>query len=203
MSTRSSTQPSHPYTRGAAQIDSARRGRPRPALPVPARSRSRAPSSRLRLPPRCPLRIERCATERPPPSPFGPTHHAACWVTGEAASAVAAPCARRGACAMIASIADEPLIRASGLAKISRARLASASARSGATCAPWTAFHFDSRGKGRRWPWSANPGCGKSTLGRLMLRLIEPSAGSVSYRRNGPRRRFRRRRCGPCGATCR
>jgi peptide/nickel transport system ATP-binding protein len=40
---------------------------------------------------RCPLRIERCATERPPAFAFGPTHHAACWVTGEAASAGAPP----------------------------------------------------------------------------------------------------------------
>ena len=43
----------------------------------------------------------------------------------------------------------------------------------------------------RRWRWSARSGCGKSTVSRLVLRLIEPDAGNGSLR--GPR--SRRPRC--------
>ena len=33
----------------------------------------------------------------------------------------------------------------------------------------------------RRWPLVGESGCGKSTVGRLVLRLIEPTAGSVRF----------------------
>ena len=33
----------------------------------------------------------------------------------------------------------------------------------------------------RPWRWSVKSGCGKSTVGRLALRLIEPSAGTVRF----------------------
>ena len=43
-------------------------------------------------------------------------------------------------------------------------------------CARWTASICGSA-RARRWGWSARCGCGKSTLGRLFLRLIEPTDG--------------------------
>ena len=37
-------------------------------------------------------------------------------------------------------------------------------------------FHI---GPGRRWGSSASSGCGKSTVGRTLLKLLEPSSGSI------------------------
>ena len=35
------------------------------------------------------------------------------------------------------------------------------------------------RRRARRWGWSARSGCGKTTVGRTILRLIEPTAGTI------------------------
>ena len=46
-------------------------------------------------------------------------------------------------------------------------------------------------------------GCGKSTTARLMLKLLEPTAGTIRF--DGPRHHEPQpaARCGPCGARCR
>ena len=46
-------------------------------------------------------------------------------------------------------------------------------------------------------------GCGKSTTGRMILRLIEASAGHDPLRRRGRARARPAARCATCGATCR
>ena len=45
-------------------------------------------------------------------------------------------------------------------------------------CAPSTACRSTS-GPGRRWGSSASSGCGKSTVGRTLLKLLQPSAGTI------------------------
>ena len=46
-------------------------------------------------------------------------------------------------------------------------------------------------------------GCGKSTTGRLVLRLMEPTAGSVRFEGERDRRPRQAVRCAACAATCR
>ena len=47
-------------------------------------------------------------------------------------------------------------------------------------CVRWMEFLLTSL-QARRWDWLANPGCGKSTVGRCLLRLIEPTAGKIEF----------------------
>ncbi len=46
-------------------------------------------------------------------------------------------------------------------------------------------------------------GCGKTTLGRAILRLVEPTGGRVVLRRRGRRGAVARRNCAASGGTCR
>ena len=46
-------------------------------------------------------------------------------------------------------------------------------------------------------------GCGKSTIGKLILRLQDPTAGDILWRGRSDRAPERGARCGRCGANCR
>jgi oligopeptide/dipeptide ABC transporter ATP-binding protein len=82
------TQPRHPYTR--ALIDSIPRPDPGQRMssvrlsgeiPSPV-----DPPSGCRFHPRCPVAVDRCATQEPPTVTFGPGHRADCLVLAESAS---------------------------------------------------------------------------------------------------------------------
>ncbi|OWJ67411.1 ABC transporter ATP-binding protein [Inquilinus limosus] len=81
-------RPSHPYTQGLLQsiprLDDDRRRLYQIAGSVP---QAGSLGAGCPFQPRCPLRVDRCAVERPPMFDFGPQHRAACWVTAAAASA--------------------------------------------------------------------------------------------------------------------
>ena len=57
--------------------------------------------------------------------------------------------------------------------------------------------------RARRWRWWASSGCGKSTVGRLVLRLIEPSAGTGALRGRRPAGARLATRCARAGGACR
>ena len=46
-------------------------------------------------------------------------------------------------------------------------------------------------------------GCGKSTVGRTLLKLLEPTGGTDPRRRRGHHRSRRARACCPTGGACR
>ncbi|MEZ2126500.1 MULTISPECIES: ABC transporter ATP-binding protein [unclassified Sinorhizobium] len=74
--------PSHPYTRGLLQSiprlsdDNTRLYQIPGSVPVAGSVKAGCPFYA-----RCPLRVDRCASEMPPMFSFGPAHRAACWVT--------------------------------------------------------------------------------------------------------------------------
>ena len=56
-------------------------------------------------------------------------------------------------------------------------------------------------GKGKTMGVVGESGCGKSTTGRSILRLIEPTSGEIIF--NGKERSSIMPRCGICVKTCR
>ena len=75
---------------------------------------------------------------------------------------------------------SEPLLRVKNLIKHFPLKGGLLVAQCRAASMPSTASASTSAAA-RRWGWSANPGCGKSTTGRCILRLIEPTSGEIWF----------------------
>ncbi|RMI14825.1 ABC transporter ATP-binding protein [Sinorhizobium meliloti] len=75
--------PRHPYTvalrNATPQIHGEGARADLPALPGEVPSAAHVPKG-CRFHPRCPLAVDRCKTEEPPPMEVGPQHHSACWL---------------------------------------------------------------------------------------------------------------------------
>ncbi|MBR0642947.1 ABC transporter ATP-binding protein [Plastoroseomonas hellenica] len=131
-----------------------------------------------RFEPRCPFRIGRCATEHPPMLEVAPGRRARCWVTADGRS-LPRPTVPATPAAPEPREAMPPLLEARGLVKhfpLPRRSLFAASDKVHAVNGVDIAL-----GHGESLGVVGESGCGKSTLARLLTRLHEPTAGSVTF----------------------
>jgi len=182
-------RPRHAYTYGLlsslARLDQRRTERLRP---IPGQ-----PPSLIRVPPgcpfhpRCPFATEVCRVEIPPlvTADGAPGHLAACHHREEVARAAAAPdqsepVAVRAPDNVAPPVAQTPLLEVDGLTKhfpitsgiVFKHRVGDVRAVDGLsfTLAP-----------GETLALVGESGCGKSTTARAVLRLLEPTSGSVRF----------------------
>ncbi|NYT36057.1 ABC transporter ATP-binding protein [Allopusillimonas soli] len=176
-------RPAHPYTRALlAAMPSMNTGAERleeiPGL-VPA-LHDLGPGCSFA--PRCKFATERCRTEVPPLAGQGPGHIAACF---EADRVIAA--GRADTAGHVESLSDEladglaplpaPLLEVTALTKhYPGSRVWFGRNRPDVQAVDGISF---SVGRGETLSLVGESGCGKSTTGKSILRLIEPTSGSI------------------------
>ena len=183
--------PRHPYTQGLIRsiprIDTAATQKARlEAIPGVVPSLLNPPPG-CRFAPRCRYAMPKCREAVPPLREVGGGHKVACVLCGAA---------------LESRQMSEPLLRVKDLTKNFEVGGGLLARERRAWCTRSTVSASTSR-PARRSGWSANPARGKSTTGRCILRLIEPTAGEVWFegtQRDGARSA---RRSARSAATCR
>jgi peptide/nickel transport system ATP-binding protein len=179
--------PGHPYTlgllRALPRLDT---GRSERLSPIPG-----VPPDLTNLPdgcpfaPRCRYRIDKCLTERPSPTLIGPRHYSACWLgptraTGSGGRATMTRKAPSGSAQENNSNNGEVLLEVEDL-KVHfpifrgfplRREVGAVKAVDG------VGFHVR---RGETLGLVGESGCGKTTIGLAVIKMYEPTAGSVSF----------------------
>ena len=172
-------QPRHPYTMGLLR-SVPRLDRPRGALletidGLPPNLAEAPPGCRFA--PRCPYRIEACAA--PPPLAATDTGGlSACIRHAEIAEGRIRWAAAGGAAAAPEPLSSEPLLAVRGLTKHFQIGGRFSSARGLVRAVEDVSFSI---APGETLGLVGESGCGKTTVGRLILRLEEPTAGEISF----------------------
>jgi peptide/nickel transport system ATP-binding protein len=185
-------RPCHPYTIGLM------RSVPRLDLPRGQRLETieglppdlRAPPAGCRFAPRCPHRIEVCDKD-PILREIAAGHHSACWRADEIAAGTlvaSAPSAARNVSCEIApyaaapDAAAQPLLAVDHLQKYFTIKAAGASFLSSKTATVKAVDDVSfSIAAGETLGLVGESGCGKTTVGRTILKLEEPTAGTIRF----------------------
>ncbi len=183
-------RPCHPYTIGLM------RSVPRLDLPRGLRLETieglppdlRAPPAGCRFAPRCPFRVDICAQD-PALRDLDGGHRSACWRAEEIAARTLVPATARGTLAAAAStdsdaelLLEKPLLEVTGLLKYFTVKAAGAGFMSSKTAAVKAVDDVSfSIAAGETLGLVGESGCGKTTVGRTILRLEEPTGGRIQF----------------------
>ena len=170
--------PRHPYTAGllksVPRLDRPRTGRLDTIEGLPPNLFE--PPAGCRFAPRCTARLPICDQD-PVLRPTGPARRAACHRAEEMPGALPATIAQP----MPFSAQDgAPLLEVRGLVKRFHVRGPGLFGRPAATVHAVEDVSFSLR-RGETLGLVGESGCGKSTVGRLLLRLLDPTAGSIRF----------------------
>ena len=178
-------RPRHPYAMGlmrsVPRLDRGRGQRLETIEGLPPNLLDPPPGCRFAQ--RCGFRLEACAGE-PGLAETEPGHFAACHRAGEFAAGTLAPpppVPMPPGAAAAAEAGATPILGVRGLKKyFSVARATGVFARSTAEVRAVNDISFDIV-KGETLGLVGESGCGKTTVGRLILRLETPTAGTIAY----------------------
>src|SRR5262245_43306375 len=180
-------RPRHPYTiglmRSVPRLDLARGQRLETIEGLPPDLRS--PPVGCRFAPRCPYRIEVCARD-PVLADIGPDHRSACWRADEIAAGTLVAPAPRAASGPVApepvmpAVVPQPLLVVEHLSKYFSIKAGGLLSSKTATVKAVDDVTF-AIAAGETLGLVGESGCGKTTIGRTILKLEEPTAGTIRF----------------------